>query len=303
MNRTSTKTLGLSLLIFMGLALNPSTGIGLDFGDFTAKLKKLEKDINKVKAGTKKHQQSLQMLTGNVSQKDEINIGRNVISGLLGAAPLVKNKALQQYINKVGFWVALQSSRPDLPWSFGIINSSNINAFAAPGGYIVLTLGLYQLLENESQLAGILAHEISHVIEKHHLEAIQNTSKREILGELAVNAVSSKHEKDMRKLVNSSVQIYARGLDKKYEFSADRHGVVLATRAGYDPYALLDILTTLRSIHTTDSSMTVFLNTHPPLLKRIDVLVSNMDNNLGEMDIPKDNQRLQSINEQVAGQP
>lgn len=267
-----------------------------DFDKFKSKLDKYKTKIKRIDEQKKQ----LDLATGNVTEKDEINIGRNVISGLLGAAPLVNNTPLQQYINKIGLWIALQSERPDLPWTFGVIDSPNINAFASPGGYIAVTLGLYQVLENESQLAAILAHEISHVIDKHHLDAIRDTSQGEILGSLAVSATNDKYKKDMQRLVNSSVQIYARGLDKKYEFAADRQGAVLAARAGYDPYAMLDVLTTLTSIHAADDSMTVFLNTHPPLNDRINVLEQLMDENLRNIKIAADNHRLQKINQSIS---
>lgn len=271
------------------LSAHPQTVYSFGHDEYKKKLKKL-----------KKHKKSLALATGKVSKKQEIKIGQNVISGLLGAAPLVKSDHLQKYINKVGHWVALQSKRPKLPWTFGVINSPNVNAFAAPGGYIVVTLGLYQLLENESQLASVLAHEISHVIEKHHLDAISKSSKGEILGSLAVKATSKKHKKKMQKLVNSSVQIYANGLDKKFEYAADRRGIVLSARAGYDPYALLDVLTTLSSINTKDDSMAVFLNTHPPLSSRIKVLEKLTDKNMSDIKIPEDNQRLISENKIIA---
>lgn len=257
-------------------------------------------NYKKKKEQLKQDKKALDLARGKVSKKQEVNIGRNVISGLLGAAPLVNNNELQKYVNKVGYWIALQSKRPKLPWTFGVIDSPNVNAFASPGGYIVLTLGLYQVLENESQLAAILAHEISHVIEKHHLDAIRDTSKREILGALAVKATDKKHQKKMQKLVNSSVQIYARGLDKQYEYGADRRGVVLAARAGYDPYALMDVLTTLRSINATDESMAVFLNTHPPLAERISTLSKLMDRHMSGVKIPPDNNRLQTVNRKIA---
>ncbi len=286
--------LGALLIVLVLLGLHSPIALSFDW-------EKLQQKIEKVKAKKKElkeKKQQLDLASGNVSQKDEINIGRNVASGLLGAAPLVKNDRLQSYINQVGHWIALQSDRPDLPWTFAIIASPHVNAFASPGGYIVVTLGLYELLENESQLAAILAHEISHVIEKHHLDAIQATSKREILGALAVKATSKKHREKMQRLVNSSVQIYARGLDKRYEFGADRRGVVLAARAGYDPYAMLDVLMTLRSLGTEDT-MAVFLNTHPPLKDRIDNLEVMMDHYLQMDQIPDDNQRLQKINQSL----
>lgn len=296
MKQLLTPLFGLFIAVTFALLLTAQPAYSFDFDKFKSSIDNLKKK----KKTLSQHKKSLDLATGNVSKKDEINIGRNVISGLLGAAPLVNNKKLQKYVNKIGHWIALQSERPDLPWSFGVINSPNVNAFAAPGGYIVLTLGLYQLLENESQLSAVLAHEISHVINKDHLDAIRDTSQTEILGALAVKASSKKHREKMQKLVNSSIQIYARGLDKKYEYGADRRGVVLAARAGYDPYALMDVLTTLRSINSLDDSMSVFLNTHPPLASRIETLETLMDRYFPQIKIPEDNQRLSTVNQQIA---
>jgi len=293
LNKELIVTLLLTTISFMSV---PQTAESFAHNKYKDKLKQLKKAQKKLK----QKRLSLNLATGHVSQKDEIKIGRNVISGLLGAAPLVESKNLQQYVNKVGYWIALQSERPNLPWSFGVINSPNVNAFAAPGGYIVLTLGLYQLLETESQLAGILAHEISHVIEKHHLNTISKSSKGELLGSLAVNVASDKYKNNIQKLVNSSVQIYAKGLDKKFEFAADRRGIILSARAGYDPYALLDVLTTLRSINTQDDTMSVFLNTHPPLEDRIKVLEQLTDQYLHEINIPNENHRLNEINQLIS---
>ncbi len=216
-----------------------------------------------------------------ISVKEEVELGGNLISGLLGAAPLVNNPKLQRYVNDVGFWVALQSSRKDLPWRFGVIDSSGINAFAAPGGYIVITLGLFSLLENEAQLAGVLGHEISHVVRKHHLKALQKTMKRGIWGKLGVRALADKDDhKKLDKLVNAGVQLYASGLDRDLEFNADKRGVVLAARAGYDPYALLDVLTTIDSINPDEADLTVMLKTHPPTGKRLNKLAKLMDGRL-----------------------
>jgi len=85
------------------------------------------------------------------SRTEEIQLGREITGNLLGAAPLVKDAALQKYVNQVGRWVANQSERGDLPWRFGVIETEDINAFAAPGGYVIVTKGLYRRLENEAQ--------------------------------------------------------------------------------------------------------------------------------------------------------
>ncbi len=216
-----------------------------------------------------------------ISTKEEVELGGNLISGLLGAAPLVDNPQLQHYVNDVGFWVASQSKRKGLPWRFGVIDSSGINAFAAPGGYIVITLGLFSLLENEAQLAGVLGHEISHVVKKHHLKALQKTMKRGVWAKLGVRALTDeKHRASLDELVNAGVQLYASGLDRDLEYIADNRGVVLAARAGYDPYALLDVLTTIDSINPAESDLTVMLKTHPPTGRRLDKLAKLMDGRL-----------------------
>ncbi len=223
----------------------------------------------------------LKKATGEVSEQEEIEMGANLVSGLLGAAPLVDDPVLQQYVNDVGHWVASQSKRRDLPWTFGVIDSDGINAFAAPGGYIVLTLGLFNLLENEAQLAGVLAHEIAHVVRQHHLKALQKTMKRDFLASLAVAAVDdARDQRNLQRLVNTGVQLYATGLDREYEYEADLRGVVLAARAGYDPYALLDVLNTIDSINPESSAVAVFMKTHPPLDQRLLRLADNMDGRL-----------------------
>ena len=223
----------------------------------------------------------LKKIVGEVPPEEEIIIGGNLISGLLGAAPLVENQALQQYVNDVGYWIASRSSRKDLPWTFGVIDSNGINAFAAPGGYVVITLGLYHLLENEAQLAGVLAHEIAHVVRKHHLQALQKSMQREFWTELTIIAANDKeNSRKLEMLVNTGVQLYATGLDRKDEYDADLRGVVLAARAGYDPFALLDVLTTIDSINPAAEELTVMLNTHPPISDRLSRLAEQMDGQL-----------------------
>ncbi len=264
----SRSLLPLLLITSLGLAsLSVSPALAFDLDDIQ---KELSTNLDR-----------LDKMRGKVSTEEEIEIGGNLISGLLGASPLVDDLRLQRYVNDVGFWVAAQSGRRKLPWRFGVIESKGINAFAAPGGYIVITLGLYQLLENEAQLAGVLAHEIAHVVRKHHLKALQKTMKREFWTDLTVDAVGDKkRRKKMQKLINSGVQLYATGLDRKYEFEADLRGVVLVARAGYDPFAFLDVLTTIDSINPQSEALTVLMNTHPPTGDRLDTLARKMDGRL-----------------------
>lgn len=196
------------------------------------------------------------------SQEEEIQLGREITGNLLGAAPLVKDDTLQQYINQVGRWVATQSERPDLPWHFGVIDSEDVNAFAAPGGYVIITKGLYRKLSSEADLAGVLGHEIGHVIKKHHLKVIQ---KQQLLS-LGANLLGDRVAKDnntVQKLIGSGAEICARSLDKDAEFEADRIGVVLAGRAGYDPYGLPAVLAEIGHTGKDDGSVALLFKTHP----------------------------------------
>src|SRR5690349_20763108 len=86
-----------------------------------------------------------------LSDDDEVKVGQQVTANLLGVAPLVKDDGLQRYVNTVGRWVAAGSERPDLPWHFGVIESADVNAFSAPGGYVLITRGLYASLSEESE--------------------------------------------------------------------------------------------------------------------------------------------------------
>lgn len=196
------------------------------------------------------------------SQQEEIQLGREITGNLLGAAPLVKDEALQQYVNKVGRWVASQSERPALPWHFGVIDSNDINAFAAPGGYVVITKGLYRKLGSEADLAGVLAHEIGHVIKKHQLKLIQ---KQQLLsfGASVLGESVGKDSNTVQKLIGSGAEICARSLDKDAEFEADRIGVVLAGRAGYDPYGLPAVLEEIGHTSKDEGSVALLFKTHP----------------------------------------
>jgi len=198
------------------------------------------------------------------SQVEELAAGKIVTSQLLGTAKLVPNPPLQNYVNKIGRHIANQTERKDLPWSFGVIDSTAINAFAAPGGYILLTSALIQILETEDELAAVLAHEIAHVIRKHHYRVIR---KQQML-EFGMNAVEIEGAENANKLSAMVAQILARGLDKSAEYEADRDGMVYAARAGYDSSAMLRIMEKLSTAAPKDDATQLLLSTHPSPLSR-----------------------------------
>ena len=92
-----------------------------------------------------------------VKEPEDIQIGQSMAETLLGARALHDDPELQRYVNEVGLWVARQSERPNLPWHFGVNDSDHINAFATPGGYIIVTRGMMKQLRNEAELPACLA--------------------------------------------------------------------------------------------------------------------------------------------------
>ena len=192
---------------------------------------------------------------------EEIAIGRQIAGNLLGASHLVKDAQLQKYVNQVGEWVASQSERPDLPWHFGVIQTEDVNAFAAPGGYIFVTMGLYRLLQNEADLAGVLGHEVGHVIRKHHLKILQQSRLVDAGGKVLANGIGGSDK--VQQLIGSGAEIVARGLDKDAEFEADRIGIVLATRAGYDAYGLPSVLQQIGHASNDEGQVALLFKTHP----------------------------------------
>ncbi|WP_197053779.1 MULTISPECIES: M48 family metalloprotease [Chitinibacter] len=222
--------------------------------------------------------------SGNLGPEQEDALGRSVMANLLGAAPLVRDSALQRYVNQVGRWVALQSDMPNLNWRFGVIDSPNINSFAAAGGYILITRGLWDRLENEAELANVLAHEIIHVTRKHQIKAIAS-SKTQLASSQLISLIADynsnkSYSKVGEKLGKAGSEIFVRGLDKNDEFEADQLGMQLAAKAGYNPYAMVSVLQLLGRVNPADSTVALMFSTHPSPQDRLNSIDSAIGDKL-----------------------
>ncbi|WP_245901361.1 M48 family metalloprotease [Simplicispira suum] len=217
-----------------------------------------------------------------IDEASEIKIGRQLAAVLLGSKPLHPDARLQAYVNRLGRWISLQSERPNLPWTFVVLDDNGYNAFAAPGGYVFVTKGLIDRCADESELAGILAHEITHVTQRHHLQAMRKTAQSGLLTQLVASQIKTNA---VGNLVASQVlalgrNLYARGLDQGDEFEADRRGVALAASSGFDPFGLPAALQVLRAAAPGNPMFTLSLATHPPAEQRLDQLQLAMGNRL-----------------------
>ena len=206
-----------------------------------------------------------------MSEQDEIAAGKEIAESTFGTYRIIKDEKLQRYLNTVGRWVAMQSDRPALPWHFAVVDADQINAFAVPGGAVLVTRGMMSLLANEAELACVLGHEIGHVARKHHLALLQ----KETLIQSGTQAVADNIQggglkgEAKRFLIGEGAELYTRSLDRGAERDADNDGVLLAARAGYDPAACLIFMQRMASLKQEEGTLASLYKTHPQAPERI----------------------------------
>ncbi len=231
-------------------------GIGAIFG-----VKK--KDIELFKKGVK----TVQALQP-IGEEEEITIGQAVaVEAFSRFGGSYRNESLVRYVNLVGKTVAEVSDRPELNYHFAILSSGEQNAFAAPGGYIFVTIGLLRTLKNEAELAGVLAHEVAHVTERHMLETIRRSAVLANVSEFTLTAMDKDPEMFASVIDQVTETLFEQGLDQDLEYEADVVGVEYAYRAGYNPHGLKDYLRILKS--QEGRAVSRFFSTHPSTSVRI----------------------------------
>ena len=203
----------------------------------------------------------------------ESEVGREMASRLLGRTPLLDDPQAQTFINRLGHWLALHSERPELPWRFGILDTDQVQAFAVPGGTVLVSRGLMVLLETEDEVAGLLAHEIVHVAAGHHHARIRQGTAggaERLLDALAETA------SPLEQAARAGLEAYVEGLGARTEYATDLSAVRLAAAAGYDPYGLVSTLAMFAALTPGDNRLSLYFNAHPPMSERVQRLLGGM---------------------------
>jgi predicted Zn-dependent protease len=203
-----------------------------------------------------------------IGASEEQQIGAEVSEKLRTRFGVVQDKAVHTYVTSVGLLLARESGRADLPWKFIVLDTDGVNAFASPGGYVHVTRGALALARSEAELAGVLGHEIAHVTEKHTINAIQKSKAVQLGAEqagggskaLLVQAVAGKVYE----------MVIENNFDRGDENEADKVGIALAARAGYEPAGLADFLTTLADRNKSQKERNGLFASHPETRERID---------------------------------
>ncbi|MEJ2354976.1 MAG: M48 family metallopeptidase [candidate division WOR-3 bacterium] len=214
-----------------------------------------------------------------ISTAEEVEIGRQVAAEVESQERLLKDKSVQTYVNNVGQKIARVSDRNDIEYTFKVIDKKEINAFACPGGFIYIYTGLLETLDNEAQLAAVLAHEVSHLVARHSIKKLQNIYGYSILAQIALG---DKAEGAAGDIVNVAASLILQGYSRDNEFEADRYGILYAKNAGYNPKGMIEVFEKFKKMQgTRPPSILVLLSSHPPAEDRIERAESEIRNVLG----------------------
>ena len=214
-----------------------------------------------------------------LSTNDESRLGRMIMRDIRRSGQVVEDPLVIEYVNDIGSRIVAQTNDGDHDFTFFVVNDPRINAFALPGGYIGLHTGLLEATRNEDELAGVVAHEIAHVTQRHIARAIHANSRQSILstammlGAIIVAAAGGSSD-----AVQGAVAV-AQGtaiqqqinFTRTNEYEADRVGITALADAGFDPYGMASFFEVLSRQTTTSPEMRApeFLRTHPVTSARV----------------------------------
>ncbi len=203
-----------------------------------------------------------------MTAEDEKEVGREVAVKVIAFYHLYKNAGLTRYVTLVGTTVAAQAERKEISYHFAILDSNDINAFSAPGGYVFVTRGAVALCGDESELAGVLAHEVGHVDGKHVAHIIERDKALRVgMDEAQAHTPGSAYLQKMSAAVLTKV--IDQGLAPGDEYDADARGVRYAHASGYPADGLERFLVKLDKA-TNQGANSFWTRTHPPVKDRND---------------------------------
>lgn len=202
------------------------------------------------------------------TEEKERKLGESVSTQVRARFGVVQDPAVHKYVTLVGTVVAQQTSKPNLKWTFIVLDTDGVNAFASPGGFVHVTRGALALLQNEAELAGVLGHEIGHIVKQHTINAIRKSKAVEIGAEEA--AAASETVLLDRFAQMAYTNIIENNFDRGDEMDADKEGVTAASKAGYAANGLSSFLTRIAERNTNMTQRNGMFASHPDLKARQD---------------------------------
>ncbi len=214
-----------------------------------------------------------------ITPQQERQIGEQMLRSLRGARAVADDPLLDEYLSAMGYRLVSHSERPEQAFTFFVVRSEQINAFAAPGGFIGMNTGLIATAENESEVAAVLAHEVAHVTQRHILRAVESMQQVSLpimlamLGVLIAAQGADSADAAQAAVVGGSALLQQQQINftRGNEYEADRIGIQILARAGYDPQAMASFFWRMgrATRANTGEGVPEFLRTHPVTATRI----------------------------------
>lgn len=227
------------------------------------------------------------MQISSISDQQEVQIGGQIHQELIGTGRvrLYNNRQANQYLNYIGNKLIKVSDRRNIPYTFSIVESDEINAFATMGGFVYINSGLMKLAENEAELASVIAHEIAHVTARHSIKQMKEQAIKQGL----LNAAGL----DQTQIIQLGMAL---ALDlphsRQDEYEADKLGLQSLTKAGYAPGAMVNFMAKLQS---QGSNVPSILSTHPAAGERVQALAKAIPQDQAYIGDGLDNQNYRNI--------
>lgn len=180
-----------------------------------------------------------------VSENQEIQMGREADPQVTASYGLVDDPELQRYVSDIGLRLAAESERPDLPWSFKVVDDPIVNAFALPGGFIYVTRGILAHFNTEAELAGVLGHEIGHVTARHGAAQMSRQQLQQV--GLVAGMIASERFREYGGLAMGALQVLNLSYSRGQETQSDELGLRYIAREGYDADAMIGVFQMLAS--------------------------------------------------------
>jgi beta-barrel assembly-enhancing protease len=201
-----------------------------------------------------------------VTEAEEQQLGAAVSEKIRTRYGVVQDAAVHRYVTLVGTTLAQASTRPGLAWSFIVLDTDGVNAFAAPGGYVHITRGALAIIQTEAELAGVLGHEMIHVTEKHTIKSIQKSKAVQMGASETLSGSSALLERAVTATYDNIVE---KGFGREEENESDEKGIALADRVGYAPDGLSGFLTRLKDRNKESTEKRGLFASHPEMDSRL----------------------------------
>jgi predicted Zn-dependent protease len=208
-----------------------------------------------------------------VSESQEVAMGQQYDSQVVATIGLYPDPALQSYIQTLGKRLAATSERPNLPWTFRVVDDPAVNAFAVPGGFVYVTRGILAHMNNEAQLATVVGHEIGHVTARH---TAAEMSKEQVatLG-LVVGSIANKQVAQYAGVAQQALGVLFLKFSRDNENQADELGVRYSSRANFDSREMVNVMKVLDRLSATEGGrLPEWLSTHPNPGNRVEHISS-----------------------------